>query len=194
MYSVVMMMALSGGTEVADFGRRGCRGGCSGAYACSGCYGGGCQGCYGGYSSCRGGYGCYGGPFNAMGCYGGGCCGGRGTPPSGATPGTPPPSRPAEKVPVPPQKTSADDRASIIVTLPTDAKLTFDARPTASTSETRWFISPVLQRGSNYQYQLRAEIVRNGVPQVLTRTILVRANEETRVSLDFSNVDVAARR
>jgi uncharacterized protein (TIGR03000 family) len=106
-------------------------------------------------------------------------------------PGTP--SRPAEKVPVAPQKTATDNRASIQVTLPADAKLTFDGQPTSSTSGTRWFVSPPLQQGWDYQYQLRAEIVRNGVPQMVNRTVIVRANEETRVSMDFSNTDVARR-
>jgi len=70
MYTVVMMMALTTGSEAADFhGRRG--GGCCGCYG-GGCYGGGCWGggCYGG--GCWGG-GCYGG-----GCWGGGCGGGGG--------------------------------------------------------------------------------------------------------------------
>jgi uncharacterized protein (TIGR03000 family) len=81
MYSVVLVMALTTGGEVADFGRKGgCCGGCYG-----GCYGGcggggglfhgrrhGCHGCYGG---CYGG-GCYGGCYGGGygGCYGG--CGG----------------------------------------------------------------------------------------------------------------------
>ncbi len=101
MYSVVLMMALSGGTETPDFGHRRscCSGGYGGCYSscyssCSGgrghghrrrghgCHGGGyCSGgyggCYGG-GYCSGGYGgCYGGGYG--GCYGGGfggCYGG----------------------------------------------------------------------------------------------------------------------
>ena len=83
MYSIVMVMALSGGAEVsawqdvpgrvsatADHGHRlnrrgrgcdGCCGGCYGCYGgCCGCYGG----CYGGWGGCHGGYvivGCWGG-------------------------------------------------------------------------------------------------------------------------------------
>jgi uncharacterized protein (TIGR03000 family) len=63
MYSIVLMAAMTTGSEVPDFGRR--RGG-----GCSGCYGGGyvgCSGCYGGWG---GGYGCRGGGYR--GCYGGG--------------------------------------------------------------------------------------------------------------------------
>ncbi|MCC6419593.1 MAG: TIGR03000 domain-containing protein, partial [Gemmataceae bacterium] len=56
MYSVVMMMALTGGAEAPDFGRRGCSG-CNGCYSSchSSCYSShGCSGCY---SSCHGGRG-----------------------------------------------------------------------------------------------------------------------------------------
>jgi uncharacterized protein (TIGR03000 family) len=211
MYSVVMMMALSGGTEVADFGRRGsCSGGCNGGYA--GCYGGygGCNGGYGGcYGSCYGGGygGCCGGGYR--GCYGcsgyggcyGGCCGGfnmmYGTCHGPAMPGMTPPSGSREKIPtppVPPSKTSLDNTATILVTLPSEATLAFDGHVTTQTAQTRLFISPPLRPGWKYQYVLRAEMVRAGAPVVVTRTVTVRANEETRVSLDFDSAEVAARR
>jgi uncharacterized protein (TIGR03000 family) len=84
MYSVVLMMALSGGSEAVDFGHKGGRGGCSGGgyatsgYGCTGGYG------YGGYApvsyGCTGSYG-YVGSYGGYGCSGGyasgGCSGGR---------------------------------------------------------------------------------------------------------------------
>jgi uncharacterized protein (TIGR03000 family) len=83
MYSVVLMMAMTGTPDMASFGGRGCRGG----DACWGCTGGGCRGgwaCNGG--GCRGGWacngggghGCRGGLFGGRkhGCHGGGCWGG----------------------------------------------------------------------------------------------------------------------
>jgi uncharacterized protein (TIGR03000 family) len=76
MYSVVLLMAVTVGSESADFGRRGGCHGCWGCKGCSGCCGyssccGGCSGCCG-YSSCCGGccgvtYGCCGVTY--------GCCG-----------------------------------------------------------------------------------------------------------------------
>jgi uncharacterized protein (TIGR03000 family) len=203
MYSVVMMMALSGGAEVTDFGRQGGYYGGSGT-GCFGCYGGsagygtGCFGCYGGngYAGCYGGRsgGCCGGGY---GCYGG-WCGGVANGMSGgyvpAAPAMPPPASRPEKIPVPPRPGAAlDNRATIVVTLPADAKLTFDGKLTASTSNTRWFVTPPLRAGLKYQYVLRAEIVRDGVPGVVERTVLVRPNEESRVSLDFANGDFALR-
>jgi uncharacterized protein (TIGR03000 family) len=74
MYSVVMMMAMTGTPDLPAFGKRrnGCDGGCNGGYAGS-CYGGG--GCQGYADSC----GCSGGGRHSRrdrrGCNGGGCHG-----------------------------------------------------------------------------------------------------------------------
>ena len=88
MYSVVLLVALTGGTDTPAFGK-GCSG-CSGCYGCCGgwssCYGcsgcSGCSGCWGscsgschgrghkGHKSCKGG-----GLFSKMG-HKHGCCGG----------------------------------------------------------------------------------------------------------------------
>jgi uncharacterized protein (TIGR03000 family) len=86
-----------------------------------------------------------------------------------------------------------DNRAVITVTLPADAKLIFEGKPTSSSAEMRWFVSPPLQPGRAYQYELRAEVLRNGATQVLTRNIVVRRGEETRVVMDFSSPEVATR-
>jgi uncharacterized protein (TIGR03000 family) len=82
MYSVVLMMALTTGTDAVDFGHRNRCSGCSGGYGCYGggygCYGGGCSGgCSGGYGGCYGGYGRFGcsGGYAGHGCFGG-CRGG----------------------------------------------------------------------------------------------------------------------
>ncbi len=68
MYSVVLMMALTTGTDAVDFGHRNrCHGG--GGY---GCYGGSAMyGGYGGYGGCYGGYGSYGCSGGYGGCSGG---------------------------------------------------------------------------------------------------------------------------
>jgi len=93
MYSVVLMMALSGGADLpASHGCKGCCGGCYSCYGCcGGCYGcSGCNGCKGGHhKSCNGCYSCYGccgGCYGCHGCYSSysghgcyscyGCCGG----------------------------------------------------------------------------------------------------------------------
>jgi uncharacterized protein (TIGR03000 family) len=118
----------------------------------------------------------------------------------GYAPGTPAtvPVNPPGNVPAPPQPgvsatQALDNRATLVVNLPPDAKLTLNGQPTLSTSTTRRFVTPPLQAGRQYQYSVRAEIVRAGVPSVVERTIIVRANEESSVSLDFASADFALR-
>jgi len=207
MYSVVLMMALSGGAEVPEFGCR-CNGGCSGA-SCHGCRGGhGCRGCNGGCHGCRGGHGCRG----CNGCHGGrchgrchGCNGGCsgytaccGTAvvvsPCACSGGTV--IVPEKKKDMPKKKKTApevDAPAVIQVSLPADARLTVDGNATTSTSENRTFVTPALPQGETFQYTLRAEIVRDGRTVVETQVVTVRGGEETRVPFNFSNGVIAAR-
>jgi uncharacterized protein (TIGR03000 family) len=76
-----------------------------------------------------------------------------------------------------------EDRATIVVTLPEDAKLTFDDEPSVSTGSNRLFVTPPLERGKVFHYTLKAEVIRNGKTKGASEQITVRAGEETRVDL-----------
>ena len=108
-----------------------------------------------------------------------------------AAPATPPAENSPKKVRVPPRPGALlDNRATILVNLPADARLTFGGHLTTLTSTTRYSqdAAAPLQAGLKYQCVLRAEIVRDGVPSVVERTVLVRANEEfARFGLGFAN-------
>jgi len=189
MYSVVLMTALTTGVDLPDFGRRGgCYGGCYGGrrHGCCGCYGG-CYGCYGGC------FGCYGGCFGCFGCYGGvvyygchGCYGGTQMPYH---------HQPApEKAPAPKEKKSQLDAATpatLVVELPADAKLLIDNEATVSTGANRIFQSPALAPEREYQYTLRAEVVRNGKPIKAEQVVTVKAGEITTVKLTLPPAGVA---
>jgi len=129
MYSLVLMMAVTTGSEAPAWGRGshgcdGCYTSCSGAYYdCGGCYGrrsgrhnrcNGCSGCWSGggcYGGCYGyvSYGCYNGCWGGRGCHGGyygyrsygcqGCWGGSYLEPPRVVP--PARGRPGEMVPAP---------------------------------------------------------------------------------------------
>jgi uncharacterized protein (TIGR03000 family) len=71
------------------------------------------------------------------------------------------------------------------VSLPAEAKLTIDDVATRSTSSTRAFRSPALERGTDFAYTLKAEIVRGGTTLTAAKEITVRAGEERRVTLEF---------
>jgi uncharacterized protein (TIGR03000 family) len=218
MYSVVLMMALSGGADApamntayaepaaryGDHGHkeyrlRGRRGGCCGG-SCGGCYGGS-------YGCCGGRYygGCCGGAY-------GGCYGGRGGGYYGAMPyegGYGPFGYGTRSYYAGPMYyggttyqggyvygralegggyydvSGVDAPATIVVSLPADAKLTVDGTATQSTDSVRAFVSPPLQAGKDYQYTLRAEVTRDGKKVERTRDVNVRAGRTSEVNFDF---------
>lgn len=125
MYSVVLMMALSGSADVPAWGKGGgCMGGgwgggCNGGgYSCGGGWGGGCRGGRGGFlgglfgkhrgGGCSGNYGCgcnggYGGGYGGCSGYvnsGCGCCGSAA--PAGCYGGAPPVAAPVDGAPATP--------------------------------------------------------------------------------------------
>jgi len=175
------MMALSGGTEAIDFGHRG---GC-----CGGCYGRGSQRCCGG--------GCYGGYSAPV--YGGGVSqpwggqpGMQPAPLGAPTPGAAPNANP----PVTPKKGSEQEvsaPATIVVSLPADARLFVDGSATRSTSARRTLVTPAIERTADYVYNLRAEVVRDGQTQVQTQQVTVRGGQTTEVPFNFSAQGVASR-
>jgi uncharacterized protein (TIGR03000 family) len=208
MYSMVLMVALTGSADVPDFGRRGgchgCSGGCYG-----GCYGGCRGGCYGG---CRGG--CYGGCWG--GCYGGGwggcyggcygaraAWGGYGTGPTvvvmpdGSTayqsgyysPGNAAPEDMRAAAPDAGNRREATVQgaapATLIVHLPADARLTVDGKATRSTSDRRTFVTPPLEPGMTYHYLLEAQLDRQGEKVRASQNVEVRAGRESEVFLEF---------
>jgi uncharacterized protein (TIGR03000 family) len=204
MYSVVVMMALTSGAETPDRHRGGCGGheascggrhhGLRGRHHGDGCGAGGCGVVYSGCSSCGVAHsGC-----STCGVGYGGC----GTPVYGAPtfgapvyPGTPAPvGEPIKKMPSGDKKTGLDPaEATIVVTLPEDARLSVDGTDTTSTSGVRLLVSPTLEPGRDFHYTLRAEVTRDGKPVRVEKTIAVRAGEETQVTLDLPATSVAQR-
>jgi uncharacterized protein (TIGR03000 family) len=164
-----------GGGRGGRGGHGGCGGGCGG-YVMGGCGYGGCG--YGGYGMTMGGCGsggCGMGGGYVMG--GGACAGGVCT--------------------IAPQTTTAlvqanDNEATIVVSLPEDAKLTIDGEQTTSTSAQRVFVSPALEQGKEYEYTLKAEVVRDGQTQIATAKVTVRPGETSKVELTMPAAGVAA--
>src|SRR5262249_54968552 len=152
MYSVVLMLSLSGGADAtaADLGRAhdnvnrlACgrrRGGCHG---CSGgCYGG-CYGCYGCWGGCYGGWG--------SGYPQGQAKAGTGKDPPKPNPNPEEADRGRESLKSPEQRQLAAT-ATIVVTFPSEATLTIDDTPTRSVTGTRVFVTPPLEQGKVFHY------------------------------------------
>jgi len=173
MYSMMLMAALTAGTDVPDChwrrGCSGCHGGCYGcAGGCAGCSGcGGCAGYYGAYGANYGGYYAY-------------------------TTATVPVTYVTASVQ--PAVVPQDTTASLIVELPADAKLYIDGQSTQATSARREFISPPLDAKQSYFYNLKAELVRDGKTYDETRRVTVKAGKQTRASFpDLAKPVVSAK-
>jgi uncharacterized protein (TIGR03000 family) len=78
------------------------------------------------------------------------------------------------------------------VTLPADAELIIDDRPTVSTSESRVFETPSLTPGKTFYYVLKATVLHGGKPETVTKEVAVRAGEDTRIDIEFPEVVTTA--
>jgi uncharacterized protein (TIGR03000 family) len=76
--------------------------------------------------------------------------------------------------------------ATIVVTGAKDAKVAIGGLVSASTGDTRTMVSPALDAGQVYHYDLTAEVVRDGQTVKLTQAVTVRPGETTAVALDFA--------
>ena len=87
-----------------------------------------------------------------------------------------------------PSTLQADETpARIRVLLAADAVLTIDGAPTKATSGVRDFITPPLQPGKDFHYDLRARLGRTGTEVTIERRITVRAGQETVVNMNLAS-------
>ena len=63
----------------------------------------------------------------------------------------------------------------------------------ASTSASRTFVTPALQTGVEYSYNLKAEVVRDGQTYSTTQRVTVRSGAESKVTLEIPVLSVAAK-
>ncbi len=193
-----------GGCMGGYAGYGGCTGGYAGYGGCTGGYGGGYAGCTGGgyamFPGSMGGYATYGdyyGNGSYAGYYGAGYpitynsfYGPSYSMPAFANQGTAFSGQ--ENFGQQGNSTEAGqtranpDEATLVVDLPANARLTIDGQPTQLTSATRTFITPPLESGREYYYDLKAQLDRNGKTLTATKRVTIRPGQETRVHLDFA--------
>jgi len=204
MYSVVLLMAMSGAPDtpaglfhkgghsccgcqgyaaVESCGCHGERGGRKhrGGNSCCGCMGHN-AGCCGQQTSC----GCCGQQMQ-MGC---GCCGGMMMGAPMGAPGAAPGAPKMETTPAPGTRPAGGGGmvftaapATLVVNLPADATLSVDGVATKAANAVRQFSTPVLAAGQSYHYTLTAEIVRDGKTYSASETVTVRAGQISQVEL-----------
>lgn len=179
MYSVVLVMALAGGAEAPD-----CH--CHNYCGCSGVsYG--CQGAS---------YGCYGTSYGCGGAYGGAGYGTYGYPGGGYYQGRPV-EKSGERIAEPKkgiEQANGPMPATILVSLPANAKLTIDGYVSNQTSSQRRLVTPAIEPGQEFTYTLVAQTIQNGQVVSETQRVTVRGGQETPVNFTFSAIPVPANR
>lgn len=160
--------------------------GCSGCFGCTGCYGcsGGCMGCFGG---CMG---CYGMPMEWSVGYGmdpitfGIAGNGMPSMPAMPTPNLGETLTPAAPGTAPNLGDSgpAPNQATVVVTLPADAKLFIEGQAIDQAGPVRTIRTPAqLEIGKPYYYVIAMEVQRNGKPVRKEETVTLEAGKVTRV-------------
>jgi uncharacterized protein (TIGR03000 family) len=83
--------------------------------------------------------------------------------------------------------------ATIVVTVPAEARVQFDDRPTTSTGEVRRFVSPPLPPGRTFSYTVTATRIVDGHEEKVAKEINVRAGQTTTLTVSFPAPTVASR-
>lgn len=86
-------------------------------------------------------------------------------------------------VPAPKKVDDASVRSQLVVELPEDARLFVDGIEMKTTSNRRVFVTPPLQTGRTYFYDLRAEMQRDGQPVAVTGRVVIRPGQNVRAEL-----------
>jgi uncharacterized protein (TIGR03000 family) len=92
-----------------------------------------------------------------------------------------------------PKKASLNVPATIVVSLPADARLIVDGASTNSTSDRRTLVTPVLEGDSTYVYTMQAEVTREGRVMTQTQQVTVRGGQTSNVQFNFSAENVVSR-
>ena len=97
---------------------------------------------------------------------------------------------PGDLPPTQTQITSPGTSGVITVWVPYGAKVTINGLKTTSVGSHRQFISHGLKPGFSYQYEIKAELVRDGRVFEDTRTVTLTAGETTAVAFGFNTATV----
>jgi uncharacterized protein (TIGR03000 family) len=93
---------------------------------------------------------------------------------------------------VAPPALQGDKVAQIVVAVPADAQVWIEGQPTKQTGTSRWFVSPVLNKGEEYQYRIRARWREDGKDVEQTQRLAVHAGDNVSVSFPTGGKKEAA--
>jgi uncharacterized protein (TIGR03000 family) len=92
-----------------------------------------------------------------------------------------------EKLPEP-SKDKPANAATVTVKAPLDVRVKFNGQLTNRTMEEQSFVTPSLEAGQNYSYQVTAEAERDGKTVTKSQKVTVKVGQQARV--DFSELAV----
>jgi uncharacterized protein (TIGR03000 family) len=101
--------------------------------------------------------------------------------------------KPVEPVPATPPTPKAStglsraDAGSLTIWVPEDAKVFVNGRATTSVGSRRQYVSYGLKPGLSYNYEVRAEVIRDGRPLIETRSIMLTAGSRSALAFNFDN-------
>jgi len=85
------------------------------------------------------------------------------------------------------------DKATIVVSVPSDATVTIDGQATSSTSTVRTFQSPKLDDGKTYAYTIEASFVQDGKQMKSSKQVSFQAGKTVNLDLTSGAVAVASK-
>ena len=83
-------------------------------------------------------------------------------------------------------RTRRSGSALLTVLVPADARIYVNDLATSSVGTERQYLSRNLRNGARYNYQVRAEVVRNGKPVTETKSIKLAAGQNVELAFDFT--------
>lgn len=102
-----------------------------------------------------------------------------------------PEAAPAAEAPAVGDQTSRAGRATLLVSVPAEARIFVNGVQTKSTGTSRSYVSRGLRPGLNYAYVVRAEIERDGKLVEETKTANLRAGQDVALSFSLSGDEPA---
>jgi uncharacterized protein (TIGR03000 family) len=93
-------------------------------------------------------------------------------------------------LPAPNRQSSLGNAARLVVKGPTDIRISVNGYETRRTSSEQGFITPALEPGQTYSYDVKAEATREGRTVVVRQKVKVQAGQESVA--DFSELNVPA--
>jgi uncharacterized protein (TIGR03000 family) len=94
------------------------------------------------------------------------------------------------KLPAPTPDSTTVNTAQVVIKAATEVRISVNGQRTERDAAEMTFLTPALQQGKSYSYEVNAEFVRDGKLTTETKRVTVKAGHQTMV--DFSDLNLGA--